>query len=93
MYQITFLEELHPVLLILFGFLFGMLLIWLIKRKDKAKIHYLITQLAVADEKLSPLQRQEVELQQFRTLLLKAKTENAQLQTRMEEQAINATEK
>jgi DNA recombination protein RmuC len=93
MYLITFLEELHPVLLILAGFLFGMLLIWLIHRKDKAKIHTLLTQLAVADEKLSPLQRQEDELQQFRAQLLTVKTENAQLQVRMEEQAKNATEK
>ncbi len=93
MYQITFLEELHPVLLILAGFVFGMLFIWLINRKDKVKIHKLITQLAVADEKLSPLHRQKDELQQFRTQLLTAKTENAQLQARMEEQAKNAAEK
>ena len=93
MYQISFLEELHPLLLILVGVCFGMLMMWFLNRKDKTKIHKLITQLAVAEEKLTPLHRQEVELQQFKSQLMVAKTENAQLRVRMEEQAKNATEK
>jgi len=93
MHQIMFLDELHPLLLILGGVCLGLLVMWLLNRKEKAKFHDLITQLAVAEEKLKSLHRLGTELQQYRAQLLTTKTENAQLHARIEEQSKNATEK
>ena len=93
MHQILLLDELPPLLLILGSVCLGVLITWLLNRKELAKLHELTTQLAVAEEKIKSLHRQGTELQQYRAQLLATKTENAQLHTRIEEQSKNATEK
>ena len=93
MNALSFLEQIHPVVLILAGLLLGVLIMWLFNRKDKSKIHQFLVQLAIADEKLKSLQVNESELAKYQSRLLATQTENAQLQTRMEEQNKNAAEK
>lgn len=65
----------------------------LLSRRDKTEIQQLTTQLAVAEEKLKPLQSKEEECQRLQQRLQDAKTENAELQTRLEEQAKHTSEK
>lgn len=93
MSRIDFLYELHPVLLIVSGCLLGMILIWIVSLKNKTKIHDLLTQQAVLEQKLKFLQDKEAEVQKFQNQLLVVQTENAQLKARMEEQIKSGTEK
>jgi DNA recombination protein RmuC len=93
MQQLEILNDLNPLLLILFGCLFGMLLAWILGFKNKAKIHDLQTRLAVLTEKNKFLQNKEAEAQQFQNQLLSSQTENAQLKARMEEQIKGGNEK
>ncbi|MFA6162624.1 MAG: DNA recombination protein RmuC, partial [Methylobacter sp.] len=75
------------------GLLIGALVMRLLAGKDKAVIQRLTTDLAVSEEKLKQFQTKEAELQQLQQLFIETKTQNAQLQTRMDEQMKNAAEK
>ncbi len=77
----------------LIGFLAGVCVIRLLNGKDKALIRQLSTDLAVSEEKLKQFQNREAEFKQLQQLFIETKTENAQLQTRMDEQAKNTAEK
>ncbi len=93
MNHLEILNDLNPLVLILVGCLFGMLLVWILGLKNKAKIHDLQTRLAVLAEKNNFLQNKEAEAKQFQNQLLSSQTENAQLKARMEEQIKSGHEK
>ncbi|MCX7094410.1 MAG: DNA recombination protein RmuC [Methylobacter sp.] len=61
--------------------------------QDKTLIRKLLTDLAVLEEKLKQFKNREAEFKQLQQLFIETKTENAQLQTRMDEQAKNTAEK
>lgn len=61
--------------------------------KDRTHIQQLSTRLAVAEDKLTALQQKETELKQLQQQVIEAKTYNAELQARMEEQQKNSVEK
>ena len=61
--------------------------------QDKSLIRKLLTDLAVSEEKLKQFKNREAEFKQLQQLFIETKTENAQLQTRMDEQAKNTAEK
>jgi DNA recombination protein RmuC len=73
--------------------LIGAFLMRLLNGKDKTLIRQLSTDLAVSEEKLKQLQNREAEFKQLQQLFIETKTENAQLQTRIDEQAKNTEEK
>lgn len=89
----SFLNNIPPLVWTLIGFLVGALAIRLLNGKDKILIRQLSTDLAVAEEKLKQSQTRETEFKQLQQLFIETKTENAQLQTRMDEQAKNTAEK
>ncbi|MDD5412467.1 MAG: DNA recombination protein RmuC [Methylobacter sp.] len=88
-----FINTIPPWVLGLCGLLVGALVMRLLAGKDKTIIQQLSTDLAVSEEKLKQLQTKETELQQLQQLFIETKTQNAQLQTRMDEQMKNAAEK
>ncbi len=65
----------------------------LLNGKDKTLTRQLLTDLAVTEEKLKQLQSREAEFKQLQQLFIETKTHNAELQTRMDEQAKNTAEK
>lgn len=65
----------------------------LLSGKDKTLLRQLSTDLAVTEEKLKQLQSREAEFKQLQQLFIETKTHNAELQTRMDEQAKNTAEK
>jgi DNA recombination protein RmuC len=75
------------------GLLAGAAAMRLLAGKDKAIIQRLSTDLAVSEEKLKQLQTKDAELQQLQQLFIETKTQNTELQTRMDEQMKNAAEK
>ena len=89
----NYLSELHPVVLMLTGFITGALVMYLYSLKIKTIIHELTTRLAVKEEKNKQLQSRADECQLFQNRLVEARTENAELQARLEEQAKHASEK
>ncbi len=93
MQQFELLNDQNPLLLILLGCMFGMLLVWILSLKNKTKIHDLQTKLAVLEEKIKFLQNKDAEAQQFQDQLLISQTENAQLKAKMEEQLKGGSEK
>ena len=86
-------NNIPPWVLGVCGLLVGALVMRLLVGKDKTVIQQLTTDLAVSEEKLKQLQTKEAELQQLQQLFIETKTQNAQLQTRMDEQMKNAAEK
>lgn len=89
----NFINSMSPLAWAFIGFLVGALAIRLLNGKDKTLIRQLSTDLAVSEEKLKQLQSREAEFKQLQQLFIETKTENAQLQTRMDEQAKNTAEK
>lgn len=89
----NFINNMPPLVWALIGFLFGAFAMRLLNGKDKTLIRQLSTDLAVSEEKLKQFQNREAEFQQLQQLFIETKTENAQLQTRMDEQAKNTAEK
>jgi len=89
----NFINTLPPLILALIGLLIGAFTMRLLTGKDKALIRQLSTDLAVSEEKLRQLQSREAEFKQLQQLFIETKTENAQLQARMDEQAKNTEEK
>lgn len=77
----------------LIGFLLGAFAMRLFSGKDKTLIRQLSTDLAVSEEKLKQFQAREAEFKHLQQLFIETKTENAQLQARMDEQAKNTEEK
>ena len=71
----------------------GIVFMLLLSLRNKTTLQHLTTQLAVADEKLKTLVGKEDECQLLQKHLLEVKTENAELQTRLEEQAKHTSEK
>ncbi|CAA9892187.1 DNA recombination protein RmuC homolog [Candidatus Methylobacter favarea] len=86
-------NHLSPLIPALIGFLAGVLLMRLLGGKDKTAIQQLSTQIAVAEEKLKQCRQNDIELRQLQQLVTEFKTQNVELQTRMDEQAKNAAEK
>jgi DNA recombination protein RmuC len=88
-----FINNIPPLVLGLCSLLVGALTMRLLTGKDKTIIQQLSTDLAVSEEKLKQFQNKETELQQLQQLFIETKTQNAELQTRMDEQVKNAAEK
>ncbi|MGZ8239072.1 MAG: DNA recombination protein RmuC, partial [Methylobacter sp.] len=89
----NFINNIPPLVLTLIGLLIGAFATRLLSGKDRTLIRQLSTDLAVSEEKLRQLQSREAEFKQLQQLFIETKTENAQLQTRMDEQAKNTAEK
>ncbi len=89
----TFIYSTPPLLLALIGFLFGALAMRLSSNKDKILIRQLSTDLAVTEQKLTYLQHLEAEHKNLQQLFIETKTQNARLQTRIDEQEKNTAEK
>ncbi len=75
------------------GLLLGVLFMRFLMGKDTSRLQQLTTELAVAEEKIKQFQAREAEFKILQQQFFNAKTENAQLQTRMEEQLKNTEEK
>jgi len=89
----NFINDIPQLAWAVIGLLIGAFLMRLLNGKDKALIRQLSTDLAVSEEKLKQLQNREAEFKQLQQLFIETKTENAQLQTRIDEQAKNTEEK
>jgi DNA recombination protein RmuC len=89
----NFINNMPPLVWALIGFLIGAFAMRLVSGKDKTLIRQLSTDLAVSEEKLKQFQAREAEFKQLQQLFIETKTENAQLQARMDEQAKNTEEK
>jgi DNA recombination protein RmuC len=89
----TFIYSIPPLILAFISFLFGALTMRLLSTKDKILIRQLSTDLAVTEQKLTHLQHLEAEHNNLQLLLIETKTQNAQLQTRIDEQEKNTAEK
>ncbi len=89
----NFINDMPPLVWALIGFLVGAFAMRLLSGKDKTLIRQLSTDLAVSEEKLKQFQAREAEFKQLQQLFIETKTENAQLQARMDEQAKNTEEK
>jgi DNA recombination protein RmuC len=89
----NFINDIPQLAWAVIGLLAGAFLMRLLNGKDKTLIRQLSTDLAVSEEKLKQLQNREAEFKQLQQLFIETKTENAQLQTRIDEQAKNTEEK
>jgi DNA recombination protein RmuC len=89
----NFINDIPQLAWAVIGLLIGAFLMRLLNGKDKTLIRQLSTDLAVSEEKLKQLQNREAEFKQLQQLFIETKTENAQLQTRIDEQAKNTEEK
>ena len=88
-----FVSDLNQIQLLLLGFVVGAMLFYLLGRKFSAQAQQLTTQIAIAEEKIKFLQSKESDAQVLQAELMTAKTDNAELQARMEEQAKSTAEK
>lgn len=88
-----FLHDINPVWSGIFGLFLGYVIASLLHIKNKAKIQELRTQLAVSKVEIKQFQEKENSYHELQQLLLNAKTENAELQTRLHEQMKHADEK
>jgi DNA recombination protein RmuC len=89
----NFINDIPQLAWAVIGLVTGAFLMRLLNGKDKALIRQLSTDLAVSEEKLKQLQNREAEFKQLQQLFIETKTENAQLQTRIDEQVKNTAEK
>jgi DNA recombination protein RmuC len=89
----NFINDIPQLAWAVIGLVTGAFLMRLLNGKDKPLIRQLSTDLAVSEEKLKQLQNREAEFKQLQQLFIDTKTENAQLQTRIDEQAKNTEEK
>ena len=89
----SFINNIPAPALVLISLLIGAFAMRLWSGKDKTQIRQLLTDLAVSEEKLKQFKNREAEFKQLQQLFIETKTENAQLQTRMDEQAKNTAEK
>ena len=89
----NFINNMPSLVWALIGFLVGAFAMRLFNGKDKTLLRQLSTDLAVSEEKLKQFQAREAEFKQLQQLFIETKTENAQLQARMDEQAKNTEEK
>lgn len=89
----SFINHIPAPALVLISLLIGAFAMRLWSGQDKTLIRKLLTDLAVLEEKLKQFKNREAEFKQLQQLFIETKTENAQLQTRMDEQAKNTAEK
>jgi DNA recombination protein RmuC len=89
----NFINDIPALVWTLTGFLIGAFVMRLLNGKDKTLIRQLSTDQAVLEEKLKQFQNREAEFKQLQQLFIETKTENAQLQTRIDEQTKNTEEK
>ncbi len=89
----SFINHIPAPALVLLSLLIGAFAMRLWSGQDKSLIRKLLTDLAVSEEKLKQFKNREAEFKQLQQLFIETKTENAQLQTRMDEQAKNTAEK
>ena len=89
----SFINSIPSPVLVLISRLIGAFAMRLWSGQDKSLIRKLLTDLAVSEEKLKQFKNREAEFKQLQQLFIETKTENAQLQTRMDEQAKNTAEK
>ncbi|MGZ5050432.1 MAG: DNA recombination protein RmuC [Methylobacter sp.] len=89
----NFINNIPPLVWALIGLLIGAFTMRLLNGRDKTLIRQLLTDLAVLEEKLKQFQNREAEFKQLQQLFIETKTENAQLQTRIDEQTKNTEEK
>ncbi|TRW95569.1 DNA recombination protein RmuC [Candidatus Methylobacter oryzae] len=89
----SFISNIPPLIWAFTGFLVGALAMRLLSGKDKNLIRQLSTGQAVLEEKLKQFQNREAEFKQLQQLFIETKTHNAELQTRIDEQAKNTEEK
>jgi DNA recombination protein RmuC len=89
----NFINTISPLVWALSGLFAGALIMRLFTGKDKILIQQLLTDLAVTEEKLNQFQSREAEFKLLQQQFFDTKTQNAQLQTRMDEQAKNTEEK
>ncbi|MFI3121604.1 MAG: DNA recombination protein RmuC [Methylococcaceae bacterium] len=89
----SFINNIPAPALVLISLLIGAFAMRLWSGQDKSLIRKLLTDLAVSEEKLKQFKNREAEFKQLQQLFIETKTENAQLQTRMDEQAKNTAEK
>jgi DNA recombination protein RmuC len=89
----NFINDIPQLAWALISLLVGAFAMRLLTGKDKTLIRQLSTDLAVSEEKLKQLQSREAEFKQLQQLFIETKTENAQLQTRIDEQAKSTEEK
>lgn len=89
----SFINHIPVPALVLLSLLIGAFAMRLWSGQDKSLIRKLLTDLAVSEEKLKQFKNREAEFKQLQQLFIETKTENAQLQTRMDEQAKNTAEK
>ncbi|MDP1969304.1 MAG: DNA recombination protein RmuC, partial [Methylobacter sp.] len=89
----NFINNIPPLIWALTGLLIGAFLTRLLNGKDKILIRQLSTDLAVLEEKLKQFQNRETEFNRLQQLFIDTKTQNTELQTRIDEQAKNTAEK
>ena len=89
----SFINNIPAPALVLISLLIGAFAMRLWSGQDNSLIRKLLTDLAVSEEKLKQFKNREAEFKQLQQLFIETKTENAQLQTRMDEQAKNTAEK
>ena len=88
-----YLNALPPPALFLTGAIFGVLLMLVLKLLERSQRQRLLTQLAVAEEKLRQLDDKHAECRSLQQQLLRSQTANADLQARLEEQTKSSAEK
>jgi len=89
----SFINNIPAPALVLLSLLIGAFAMRLWSGQDKTLIRRLLTDLAVSEEKLKQFKNREAEFKQLQQLFIETKTHNAELQTRMDEQAKNTAEK
>jgi DNA recombination protein RmuC len=89
----NFINSVPPLALILAGLLAGALIMRLFAGRDKNLARQLSIDLAVAEEKLRQAQSLEAEYKQLQQLFIETKSQNTELQARMDEQVKNTAEK
>ncbi|MGR9046615.1 MAG: DNA recombination protein RmuC [Gammaproteobacteria bacterium] len=87
------LNALPPPLLLVLGVILGVLVMLVLKLREQSGRQRLLTDLAVAEERLRQLEGKEVECRQLRQQLSETQSAHADLQARLQEQAKNMAEK
>jgi DNA recombination protein RmuC len=89
----SFINSVPPLALVLAGLLAGALIMRLFAGRDKNLARQLSIDLAIAEEKLRQAQSLEAEYKQLQLLFIETKSQNTELQARMDEQVKNTAEK
>lgn len=87
------LNALPPPLLLMLGAILGVLVMLVLKLREQSGRQRLLTDLAVAEERLRQLEGKEAECRQLQQQLSETQSAHADLQARLQEQAKNTAEK